>query len=44
MLGEDELPEDFIEIHASAAGLKGLVCYWAAEGIEDLRKSCGGHG
>jgi len=36
--------EDLQEIHASAAGLKGLCTKMAADGIEDLRKCCGGHG
>ena len=43
-MGDEEVPDDFAELHASAAGLKGLCCYLAAEGIEDLRKACGGHG
>ena len=38
---DEDLPDDFIEIHASAAGLKGVCCLQAAEGIEDLRKACG---
>ena len=32
------------EIHASSAGLKGLCTQLAADGIEDCRKCCGGHG
>lgn len=36
--------EDITEIHASSSGLKGLCTHLAAEGIEDLRKACGGHG
>jgi len=36
--------DDLQEIHASAAGLKGLVTKMCADGIEDLRKCCGGHG
>ncbi len=31
-------------MHATSAGLKGLCTYLAAIGIEDCRKSCGGHG
>jgi hypothetical protein len=31
-------------VHATSAGLKGLCSYLAAVGIEDCRKSCGGHG
>eukprot|EP01061_Rhynchopus_euleeides_P010400 TRINITY_DN19845_c0_g1_i1.p1 TRINITY_DN19845_c0_g1~~TRINITY_DN19845_c0_g1_i1.p1 ORF type:complete len:795 (+),score=371.98 TRINITY_DN19845_c0_g1_i1:51-2435(+) len=40
---EDE-GTDLPEIHASAAGLKGLCCRLAADGMEDCRKCCGGHG
>lgn len=36
----DALPE----IASTAAGLKGLCTFLAAEGIEDCRKCCGGHG
>ena len=36
----DQLPE----VHACAAGLKALCCCDAADGIEDLRRACGGHG
>eukprot|EP01012_Entosiphon_sulcatum_P053751 TRINITY_DN7403_c0_g1_i1.p2 TRINITY_DN7403_c0_g1~~TRINITY_DN7403_c0_g1_i1.p2 ORF type:complete len:641 (+),score=126.22 TRINITY_DN7403_c0_g1_i1:2482-4404(+) len=32
------------ELHATSAGLKGLCCFLAAEGMEDCRKCCGGHG
>jgi len=32
------------EIAATAAGLKGLTTFLAAQGMEDLRKCCGGHG
>ncbi|GBG34285.1 Peroxisomal acyl-coenzyme A oxidase 1 [Hondaea fermentalgiana] len=32
------------EIHASSAGLKGLCTKLSADGMEDLRKCCGGHG
>ena len=32
------------EIASSAAGLKGLCTFLAAQGIEDCRKCCGGHG
>ena len=38
--GDKDLPE----IHASAAGLKAYGCVLAADGIEDLRRACGGHG
>jgi acyl-CoA oxidase len=36
----DELPE----VHALGSGLKSELTMEAALGIEDLRKSCGGHG
>lgn len=36
--------DDLPEMHASGAGLKALACVLAADGIEDLRRSCGGHG
>jgi acyl-CoA oxidase len=39
-LSLDDLPE----LHATGAGLKALCCVVAADGIEDLRRSCGGHG
>eukprot|EP01059_Diplonema_ambulator_P035054 TRINITY_DN8143_c0_g1_i2.p1 TRINITY_DN8143_c0_g1~~TRINITY_DN8143_c0_g1_i2.p1 ORF type:complete len:802 (+),score=306.11 TRINITY_DN8143_c0_g1_i2:233-2407(+) len=46
--GDDEGPSDegadLPEIHASAAGLKGLCCRVVADGMEDCRKCCGGHG
>ena len=35
---------DLPEIHASSAGLKGLCCKLASDGMEDCRKCCGGHG
>jgi acyl-CoA oxidase len=35
---------DLPEVHASACGLKALSCVVAADGIEDLRRACGGHG
>ena len=35
---------DLAEIHASSSGLKGLCCVMAADGIEDMRRACGGHG
>ncbi|TPX66950.1 acyl-CoA oxidase [Spizellomyces sp. 'palustris'] len=36
----DGLPE----VHATSSGLKGLTTDMAASGMEDLRRSCGGHG
>lgn len=39
-LSLDDLPE----LHATGAGLKALCCVLAADGIEDLRRACGGHG
>jgi len=41
---DDTAGDDLPELHASAAGLKGLCCVMAADGIEDLRRACGGHG
>jgi hypothetical protein len=32
------------EAHAASAGLKALCTVSAVEGLEDLRKCCGGHG
>ena len=40
----DALLADLPELHATGAGLKALCCVLAADGIEDLRRSCGGHG
>lgn len=31
-------------MHASSAGLKALCTFTAAEGLEECRKCCGGHG
>ena len=31
-------------MHASSSGLKALCTFTTAEGLEDCRKSCGGHG
>ena len=44
--GQDEaaLMRELPELHATSAGLKALGCVLAADGIEDLRRSCGGHG
>ena len=42
--GVDALLNDLPELHATGAGLKALCCVLAADGIEDLRRSCGGHG
>ena len=42
--GDEDQGLDLPEIHASAAGLKGLACRLAADGMEDCRKCCGGHG
>ena len=41
---EASLLDTMPEIHACSAGLKGLCTFLASEGIEDLRKCCGGHG
>ena len=32
------------ELHATSSGLKSLCTYLTADGIEVLRKACGGHG
>jgi acyl-CoA oxidase len=44
MESSEEGDKDLPEIHASAAGLKAYGCVLAADGIEDLRRACGGHG
>jgi acyl-CoA oxidase len=36
--------EDLPEISATAAGLKALITFMVAQGIEDCRKCCGGNG
>ena len=43
-VGVDALLDDLPELHATGAGLKALCCVLAADGIEDLRRSCGGAG
>ena len=40
--GVEALLDDLPELHATGAGLKALCCVLAADGIEDLRRSCGG--
>lgn len=40
----DSVYDDLPELHASSSGLKGLCCWLAADGMEDCRKCCGGHG
>jgi acyl-CoA oxidase len=42
--GDDAAADDLPEVHSSAAGLKSLCTVMAANGIEDLRRCCGGHG
>lgn len=37
--GEDVVPDDITEVHASSAGLKGLCTLLASDGIEDCRKA-----
>ena len=37
-----EAPPDLAEAHAASAGLKGLCTMLAVDGLEDLRKCCGG--
>eukprot|EP01012_Entosiphon_sulcatum_P057344 TRINITY_DN810_c0_g1_i1.p1 TRINITY_DN810_c0_g1~~TRINITY_DN810_c0_g1_i1.p1 ORF type:complete len:686 (+),score=83.60 TRINITY_DN810_c0_g1_i1:2454-4511(+) len=43
IMGEDDT-SDLPEVHATSAGLKALCTFVAADGLEDLRKCCGGHG
>lgn len=40
----DESLDDLPELHATCSGLKGLCTKQAHDGMEDLRKCCGGHG
>eukprot|EP01065_Artemidia_motanka_P037993 TRINITY_DN46877_c0_g1_i1.p1 TRINITY_DN46877_c0_g1~~TRINITY_DN46877_c0_g1_i1.p1 ORF type:complete len:749 (+),score=239.42 TRINITY_DN46877_c0_g1_i1:75-2249(+) len=40
----DDPGADLPELHATAAGLKAIATVTAADGIEDLRRACGGHG
>eukprot|EP01006_Ploeotia_vitrea_P019254 TRINITY_DN51420_c0_g1_i1.p1 TRINITY_DN51420_c0_g1~~TRINITY_DN51420_c0_g1_i1.p1 ORF type:complete len:701 (-),score=71.89 TRINITY_DN51420_c0_g1_i1:243-2324(-) len=42
MSGDDV--SDLPEVHATSAGLKGMCTITAADGLEDCRKACGGHG
>ena len=42
--GDSATNADLPEVHASASGLKAFGCAFAADGIEDLRRACGGHG
>ena len=35
-LPQNDLGDEIVEVHATSAGLKGLCCYLAAVGIEDL--------
>ncbi|GAB5036544.1 acyl-oxidase [Nannochloropsis oceanica] len=42
--GQAEVGQQMGKAHASLAGLKSLCTTIAAEGIEDCRKCCGGHG
>ena len=42
--GDSTTNADLPEVHASASGLKAFGCAFAADGIEDLRRACGGHG
>ncbi len=41
--GEPDL-SDLPEMHASSSGLKALCTLVAADGLEECRKLCGGHG
>ena len=40
----EEVLDEIAQIHTTSAGLKGLSTILAADGIEDCRKCCGGHG
>mmetsp|Transcript_37 Transcript_37/g.48 ORF Transcript_37/g.48 Transcript_37/m.48 type:complete len:671 (+) Transcript_37:37-2049(+) len=42
--GAEDIASAFSELHASSSGLKSLCTRITADGIEDLRKACGGHG
>lgn len=44
MTGDANAGADLPEVHASSAGLKALCCMMVSDGMEDLRKCCGGHG
>jgi acyl-CoA oxidase len=41
---KDDDGADLPEVHATVAGLKGLSTKLTADGIEDMRRACGGHG
>ena len=43
-VGEIKNPEGLKELSSTTAGLKSLTTYIACEGMEDLRKCCGGNG
>jgi acyl-CoA oxidase len=46
-LGEDLKSQNFEllpEVHATSAGLKAFTTWIAADGIEECRRACGGHG
>lgn len=36
--------DELAVVHATSAGLKALACGLTADGLEDCRKCCGGHG
>ena len=40
----DVLKTEVADIHASTSALKSFTTFVAADGIEDCRKACGGHG
>lgn len=42
--GDESAADDLPELHATLAGLKALCTSWAANGVEDCRRACGGQG
>jgi len=42
--GEPVNKEDVTDVHASSSALKSFTTMIAADGIEEMRKACGGHG
>eukprot|EP00413_Alexandrium_margalefii_P014827 CAMPEP_0204542642 /NCGR_PEP_ID=MMETSP0661-20131031/19132_1 /ASSEMBLY_ACC=CAM_ASM_000606 /TAXON_ID=109239 /ORGANISM="Alexandrium margalefi, Strain AMGDE01CS-322" /LENGTH=130 /DNA_ID=CAMNT_0051549347 /DNA_START=84 /DNA_END=473 /DNA_ORIENTATION=+ len=42
--GDDSAADELPELHASCAGLKVWATLYAHEGMEDMRRSCGGQG
>jgi hypothetical protein len=42
--GDDSMADELPELHATCAGLKAYCTTWAAELVEDSRRTCGGQG